>query len=101
MLKKKVILKKTFEVIFYLISFLLILLPFWFKKKFGVVYFDQLIFHLELFFKGNLVADAQIQKSLYKWLIISSITSTCLYLFLKKKFLKKNLKKIKFFFTIY
>ena len=95
MLKKKVILKKTFEVIFYLISFLLILLPFWFKKKFGVVYFDQLIFHLELFFKGNLVADAQVQKSLYKWLIISSITSTCLYLFLKKKFLKKNLKKIK------
>ena len=74
---------KIFEIIFYLISFLLIFLPFWFKKKFGVVYFDQLIFHLELFFKGNLVADAQVQKSLYKWLIISSVLSTYVYLFFK------------------
>ena len=89
MFKKKITFKKIFEIIFYLISFLLILLPFWFKKKFGVVYFDQLIFHLELFFKGNLVADAQVQKSLYKWLVISSITSTYIYLIFKRKFLKK------------
>jgi len=95
MFKKKITFKKIFEIIFYIISFLLILLPFWFKKKFGVVYFDQLIFHLELFFKGNLVADAQVQKSLYKWLILSSITSTYIYLFFKKKFLKKNIKKMK------
>ena len=90
MFKKKITFKKILEIIFYLISFLLILLPFWFKKKFGVVYFDQLIFHLELFFKGNLVADAQVQKSLYKWVVISSITSTYIYLIFKKKFLKKN-----------
>lgn len=90
MFKKKITFKKILEIIFYLISFLLILLPFWFKKKFGVVYFDQLIFHLELFFKGNLVADAQVQKSLYKWVVISSITSTYLYLIFKRKFLKKN-----------
>ena len=43
-----------------------------------------------MFFKGNLVADAQVQKSLYKWLIISSVTSTYIYLIFKKKFLKKN-----------
>ncbi len=105
MFKKKITFKKIFEIIFYLISFLLIFLPFWFKKKFGVVYFDQLIFHLELFFKGNLVADAQVQKSLYKWLIISSVLSTYVYLFFKKKFLKKNnftkIKELISFFLIF
>ncbi len=105
MIEKKKTFKNFLELLFYLISFLLIFLPFWFKKKFGIVYFDQLIFHLELFIKGNLVADAQIQKSLYKWLIISSTISTLLYFLLKKILFKKvNLtkkKEIFFFFMLF
>ena len=61
------IIKKIANLFFYIILIFLFFLPFWFKKKFGVVYFDQFIFHLELFVKGNLVGDAQVQKSLYKF----------------------------------
>lgn len=97
------IIKKIANLFFYIILIFLIFLPFWFKKKFGVVYFDQFIFHLELFVKGNLVGDAQVQKSLYKWSVASSLLGTLIYFIIKKFFLYKfNITKIKEFilFTI-
>ena len=88
----------------YFFLFFLAFLPFWFKKKFGVVYFDQIIFHLELLIKGNLVGDAQVQKSLYKWSILTSSFATIFYVLIKNKILNKfnisKKKEISFFLII-
>ena len=64
---------KILSFFLYIIFFFLTFLPFWFKKKFGVVYLDQFIFHLEILFKGKLVGDAQFQKSLLKYFFSSKI----------------------------
>jgi len=93
---KQISIKTISILLLYLILFFLLFIPFWFKKKFGIVYVDQLFFHLELLFQGSLVGDAQVQKSFYKWSIITSVLSTSLYLFLKNKYLKKkNFSRLK------
>lgn len=103
-IKKIYVLKILFYYLIYIFFFLLAFLPFWFKKKFGVVYIDQFIFHLELLMKGYLNGDAQVQKSLYKWSLVTSTLSTLIYLFFKKRYsVKFNLtikKEIIFFFII-
>ena len=86
----QIFIKKISILLLYLILFFLLFVPFWFKKKFGIIYLEQLFFHLELLFKGSLVGDAQVQKSFYKWSIITSVLSTSLYLFLKNKIFKKK-----------
>ena len=95
---------KILSFFLYIIFFFLAFLPFWFKKKFGVVYLDQFIFHLEILFKGKLVGDAQVQKSLLKWSFATSTISTLIYLYFKKSNLNKfkiTIKKeIIFFFII-
>ena len=94
--KKIISLKNFLNFFFYIFLFFLVFLPFWFKKKFGEVYLDQFIFHLELLLQGNLVGDAQVQESLYKWSIITSTLATTLYLFIKKKYLNNfNISKKK------
>ena len=101
---KNISLKNFLNLFFYIFLFFLFFLPFWFKKKFGVVYFDQFVFHLELLIKGNLVGDAQVQKSLYKWSIITSVVPSIIYLLIKKFFLTRiyisKKKEIIFFFLI-
>lgn len=96
--------KKIISFLFYFFFISLFFLPFWFKKKFGVVYLDQFIFHLELMIRGKLVADAQVQKSLYKWIFSTSCIGILFYFYIKKKFFNKfNLNKKKetiYFFII-
>lgn len=101
--KKIFLINNLFYFLLYILFFFLALLPFWFQKKFGVVYIDQFIFHLELLIKGHLNGDAQVQKSLYKWSIATSISSTLIYLYLKKNYLNKfkiNIKKELIFFIV-
>jgi phosphoglycerol transferase len=88
--------KKFFLFTFLYISFFLITVPFWFKSNFGNVHFDQFLFHIYIFFQGNLVGDAQVQKSLYKWIIFVTTGFFIIYLYLRKKFFLRYLTSIKF-----
>ena len=76
---------KIFKAIFYFLLISLITIPFWFKSKFGVIYFDQFLFHLQILFQGKLVADAQIQKSLYKWILFVNMPLCFVFYCFKKK----------------
>ncbi len=92
------ILKFILELIFNYSLFLILLLPLWLNKKFGFVYFDQLLLNLEFATLGLLDGDYRLVRSGIKWLIITPLILSiglCLtrYLFLEKKLNKQKIKK--------
>ncbi len=87
--------KPFLEIIFNYILFLFLLLPLWLNKKFGFVYYDQLLFNLELATLGVLEGDYRIIRSGIKWLIITPLILSFFlylarYLFINKKLNKKR-----------
>ncbi len=93
------ILKFFLEIFFNFILFFILLLPLWLNKKFGFVYYDQLLLNLELSSLGLLDGDYRLFRSGVRWLVIIPLILSILlylirYLFLKQKFNRNEVKKI-------